>query len=270
MSPVSTSAEPVTTAASDTGVRRRASRSGLISLASVCAGVALWWLAAALNPATMPSPLDVAVRFGQLVADGTLPGDIAASLRRVLIGFVIGCGLAVPVGFLMGWYRTGRAIAEPWIQFFRTIPPLAIIPLAIVLMGIGEVPKIFVITLASFLVCVIATFQGVVTVDRTLINAGRVRGASDWVIFRRIAVPASVPFILVGMRQGLGASWATLVAAELIAAQQGLGYRMQQAQVYYDIATIFVGLVTIGVLGLLMDRCLLWADRRLTSWQERR
>jgi len=170
----------------------------------------------------------------------------------------------------MGWYAVARAVVEPWIQFFRTIPPLAIIPLAIVLMGIGEVPKIFVITLASFLVCVIATFQGIVNVDRTLINAGRVLGASDFVIFRRIAVPASVPFILVGMRQGLGASWATLVAAELIAAQEGVGFRMQQAQIYYDIPTIFAGLVVIGVLGLLMDRCLLWADRRLTSWQERR
>ncbi|MGW5188079.1 ABC transporter permease [Kribbella sp. NPDC004138] len=275
MTPVSTGAKPVATAAEsaeDVGepTPRQPSRSGLISIASVCAGVALWWLASVLNPTTLPGPLDVAVRFGELAGDGTLLTDVAASLRRVLIGFVIGCGLAVPVGFLMGWYRTARAVLEPWIQFFRTIPPLAIIPLAIVLMGIGEIPKIFVITLASFLVCVIATFQGVVTVDRTLINAGRVLGASDWVIFRRIAVPASVPFILVGMRQGLGASWATLVAAELIAAQQGLGYRMQQAQVYYDIATIFVGLVTIGVLGLLMDRCLLWADRRLTSWQERR
>jgi NitT/TauT family transport system permease protein len=83
-------------------------------------------------------------------------------------------------------------------------------------------------------------------------------------------VPASVPFILVGMRVGLGAAWATLVAAELIAAQQGLGYRMQQAQLYYDLPTIFVGLIVIGVLGLVMDRLLLLAEKKLTGWQERR
>lgn len=89
-------------------------------------------------------------------------------------------------------------------------------------------------------------------------------------IFRRIAVPASIPFIMVGLRQGLGASWATLVAAELIAAQQGLGYRMQQAEVYYDLPTIFAGLITIGTFGLVMDRLILWADKHLTNWQERR
>src|SRR5699024_6479319 len=118
-----------------------------------------------------------------------------------------------------------------WVQFFRTIPPLAIIPLAIVLMGVGEEPKIFVIFLAAFLACVISTFQGVVQVDRTLITAARVLGAKDGTIFVRIVVPASTPFILVGMRVGLGAAWATVVAAELIAAQEGLGYRMQQAQI---------------------------------------
>ena len=94
-------------------------------------------------------------------------------------------------------------------------------------------------------------------------------GAGDWTIFRRIAVPASLPFIMVGLRQGLGSAWATLVAAELIAAQEGVGYRMQNAQIYYQIPTIFVGLVTIGVFGLIMDRILLWFDNRLTSWQER-
>ena len=121
------------------------------------------------------------------------------------------------------------------------------------------------IALAAFLVSIIATFQGVINVDRTLINAGRVLGANDLVIFRRIAVPASLPFITVGLRQGLGSAWATLVASELIAAQQGLGYRMQNAQIYYQIDTIFVGLVCIGVLGLIMDRIVLWFDTKLRA-----
>ena len=103
-------------------------------------------------------------------------------------------------------------------------------------MGIDETPKIFVIFLASFLASVVATYQGVVSVDKTMINAARVLGARDLTIFLRVIVPASTPFILVGMRIGLGSAWATLVAAELIAAQTGLGYRMQQAQLYYDLA----------------------------------
>jgi NitT/TauT family transport system permease protein len=170
----------------------------------------------------------------------------------------------------MGWYTIGRGLFEPWIQFFRTIPPLALLPLVLVLLGIGEVPKVFVIFLAAFLACVISTYQGVVNVDRTLINAARVLGAKDGAIFLRVVVPASTPFILVGMRVGLGSAWATLVAAELLAAQAGLGYRMQQAQTYYDLATIFVSIVVIGILGLVMDRLLLLAETRLTGWQERR
>ncbi|MDN6179018.1 MAG: ABC transporter permease, partial [Micrococcaceae bacterium] len=201
---------------------------------------------------------------------GVLISDIAASLARVLSGFLLGVLLAIPVGFLMGWYPLFRSILEPYVQFFRTVPPLAIIPLAIVLMGIGETPKIFVIFLASFLTCVVSTFQEVVTVEKTLINAARVLGASSFVVFRRVVVPASSPFILVGMRVGLGASWATVVAAELIAAPSGLGFRMQQAQLYYDLPTIFVDLIAIGLLGLIMDRILLLLEARLTRWQERR
>lgn len=244
-------------------------RNNVLTGVSIVLGIALWWGLSA-SGFKLPSPPEVVKSAVRLLGDGTLEADIFASLRRVLTGFVLGTGLAIPIGFLMGWYATARALIEPWVQFFRTIPPLAIIPLAIVLLGIEETPKIFVIFLAAFLACVISTFQGVVNVDKTLINAARVLGAKDGRIFLRVVIPASTPFILVGMRVGLGSAWATLVAAELIAAQEGLGYRMQAAQLYYDLPTIFVGLITIGVLGLLMDRLLLLAERRLTGWQERR
>ncbi|MEW1839031.1 ABC transporter permease [Nonomuraea angiospora] len=249
---------------------RRPQRAVTLNLIAVAAGLAVWTLLGVLGVQALPTPLEVAAKAGELIADGTLLGDALASLRRVLLGFLLGTLLAVPIGFLMGWYATARGLLEPYIQFFRTIPPLAIIPLAIVLLGIGEVPKVFVIFLAAFLSSVVATFQGVVDVDRTLINAARVLGASDRTIFLKVVVPASTPFILVGMRVGLGSAWGTLVAAELIAAQEGLGFRMQQAQLYYDLSTIFVGLIAIGVLGLLMDRLLLLAERHLTDWQERR
>ncbi|MBB4931936.1 NitT/TauT family transport system permease protein [Lipingzhangella halophila] len=249
---------------------RHPRRSHLLNLASLVLGVAVWSAVSLLEVADLPGPLTVASRAGEMVVDGTLAGDLAASLRRVLIGFALGTALAVPIGFLMGWYPTARSLLEPYVQFLRMIPPLALIPLAIVLLGIGEVPKVFVIFLAAFLFSVVAALQGVVNVDRTIINAARVLGAPDRTIFLKVIIPASAPFILVGMRTGLGASWATLVAAELIAAQAGLGYRMQQAQLYYDLPTIFVGLITIGVLGMAMDRLLLLAEKRLTGWQERR
>lgn len=242
----------------------------LLALASAAMGLLAWVALSNSGIEDFPGPVAVARRAGQLIADGTLFADAGASLKRVLVGYVLGVVLAVPVGFLMGWYPVVRRLIEPWLQFFRMVPPLAVIPLAIVLMGIDETPKIFVIFLASFLSSVVSTYQGVVAVDVTLVNAARVLGARDPQIFLGVVIPASTPFILVGMRIGLGASWATVVAAELIAAQDGLGHRMQQAQVYLDLPTIFVQVIAIGAIGLAMDRLLLLTERRLTHWQERR
>jgi NitT/TauT family transport system permease protein len=248
---------------------RRRSAPLVLNAASILLGIGVWWALAALG-IKIPAPPEVAAKAVEMAADGTLLDDTAASLGRVLAGFALGTALAVVMGFLMGWYRPLRALAEPWVQFFRTIPPLALIPIMIVLLGIGEAPKVFLIFIASFLVSVISTYQGVVSVDRTLINAARVLGSRDTGIFLRVVVPASTPFILVGMRVGLGSAWATLVAAELVAAQAGLGYRMKAAQLYSDEATIFVGIIAIGILGLLMDRALLMAEKKLTGWQESR
>ena len=263
---------PPATARKSSPLRRKLSRRTLlaINITSVAAGLLAWYLVAAAGIVGLPGPDEVLVRGGELLADGTLAEDTAASLARVLSGFLVGSLLAIPVGFLMGWYQVGRAIIEPWVQFFRTIPPLALLPLVMVTMGIGEMPKIFVIFLAAFLSCVISTYQGVVSVDKTLINAARVLGANSMVIFGRVVIPASSPFILVGMRIGLGAGWATVVAAELIAAPNGLGMRMQQAQQFYDMPTILVNVIVIGILGLLMDRLLLMIEAHLTRWQERR
>ena len=116
----------------------------------------------------------------------------------------------------------------------------------------------------------VATYQGVISVDNTLINAARVLGAKDADDLPSVIIPASTPFILVGVRIGLGSAWATLVAAELIAAQSGLGFRMQQAQLYYDLPTIFVSLITIGILGLLHGpSSAVRPNAALTNWQER-
>lgn len=241
----------------------------VLNIAAVAAGLLIWELITARGLVGLPTPTQVASQAIVQVQNGQLLGDALASLGRVLAGFALGVAVAIPVGFLMGWYRVARGVIEPYVQFFRTIPPLAIIPLAIVTMGIEETPKIFVIFLAAFLSSVVATYQGVISVDRTLINAARVLGAGDFTIFRRVVIPASTPYIMVGVRIGLGSSWATVVAAELIAAQSGLGFRMQQAQLYYDLPTIFVSLIAIGVLGLVMDRIVMAADKFLTAWQER-
>jgi len=263
-----------TTAAATEMAHPKHARRGIpllvLNVIAVIAGVLIWWGISALPGSQIPSPAQVVRSADKLIRNGTLLPDIRASLIRVVVGFVLGTLAAVPVGFLMGWYRVARGLLEPYVQFFRMIPPLAITPVAILLMGIGETPKILVIFLGAFLACVVATYQGVISVDRTLINAARVLGAKDGTIFLRVVVPATSPFIFVGMRVGLGSSWATLVAAELIAAQSGLGFLMQRSQLYYDLPSIFVAIIVIGILGLFMDRLLMLAERKLTSWQERR
>jgi NitT/TauT family transport system permease protein len=247
----------------------------LVSLyvVSLLAGIGIWWFLAATvfrTQHTLPTPGQVVSAARQLAASGTLWSDVEPSLLRVVTGFVTGVAVAIPVGFLMGWYRVARGLLEPWIQFFRTIPPLALTPMIIVFFGIGETAKVVLIFLASFLATVIATYQGVRNVDGTLIKAARALGASDWVVFRRVVVPASLPFIFTGARIGLGSSWATLVAAELVAANSGLGYLMETSAQYFNTAAIVVAIICIGVLGFVMDRILLALEARLTHWQERR
>jgi NitT/TauT family transport system permease protein len=253
--------------------RIRPSRLAITYGISLVAGIAIWWvLAATVFQAqhTLPTPPQVVSSARQLAVSGELWSNIEASLLRVLTGFVIGVAVAIPVGFLTGWYWLARGLVEPWIQFFRTIPPLALTPMVIVFFGIGETAKVFLIFLAAFLSTVIATFQGVRSVDVTLIKAARVLGANDWVIFRRVVVPASLPFIFTGARIGLGSSWATLVAAELVSSSSGLGYLMEESEQYFDIGAIVVAIICIGVLGFIMDRILLILEARLTNWQEKR
>lgn len=242
---------------------------GWLYLTTLLLGIGLWaWGAALSGNALIPAPHAVLAAGWQLLRDGTLWDNTIASLGRVVTGFLLGVALAIPAGFLMGWYWLARGLVEPWVQFMRTVPPLALIPLVIVILGIGEDAKIFVIFLAAFLSCVLASYQGVRNVDNTLVNAARVLGAHDWIIFSRVVVPASMPFIFVGMRVALGSSWATLVASELIAAPSGLGRMMQVATQFLQTDRIMVGIFMIGMLGFAMDRMLLWAERRLTSWQE--
>ena len=261
--------EPIAAAAGlSPPVPRQPSMLWLYATTLAC-GLALWWVAAvASGNALVPSPVQVAVAGWELLLDGSLLANATASLGRVMAGFLLGVALAIPAGFLMGWYRLARGLVEPWVQFMRTVPPLALIPLVIVILGIGEDAKVFVIFLASFLACVLASYQGVRNVDNTLVNAARVLGADDFTIFWRVVVPASTPFIFVGMRVALGSAWATLVASELIAAPTGLGRMMQVATQFLQTDRIVVGIVMIGLLGFLMDRLLLWAERRLTAWQE--
>lgn len=214
-------------------------------------------------------PWVVFAKLVDKIADGTLLVHIGYSLFRVIAGFSLGFIASIPVAFLMGWYAPVRNVVEPWIQFVRNIPPLAYIPLVIVGAGVGEKAKVVVIFIACFLILVVTIYQGVLNVDVTLIKAARVLGANDKDIFLKVVIPASTPFIFTGARLALAAALTTLVAAELTGASKGLGVMIQKASGYYDMGTVLMGIIVIGVIGITFEKIVKLLERRLTGWQEK-
>jgi NitT/TauT family transport system permease protein len=247
----------------------KATRLTLMS-SSIVIGILLWFLITLMPTINtfLASPKQVyAAMLAESAAHGRFFKDISISLQRVLIGFGLAFVCSIPVAFLMGWYSKVRSIVEPWIQFFRTIPPIALIPLVILAMGLGEAPKYTIIFVAAFLVMVVTIYQGIKEVDKTLIKAAYTVGARDRDLFWDIMIPASFPFILVGARLGMAASLTTLIAAELTGTTFGLGARIQGAQQFMDTSIVLLGIITIGIIGFVLDKLLLLVEKKLTRWK---
>jgi len=234
--------------------------------------VALWYAIAysgLVNPALIPTPHAVAAKGWELLTTARLPIDILMSTQRVLIGVVLGIALAVPVGFVLGWYRDVRRFLDPLLNFFRALPPIALIPLVIVYFGIGEPAKVVILFYASFFAGVIVMYEGIAQISPIYVRVARTLGARDAEIFARVIVPLTVPHMLTALRVALGVAWATLVASELIAAQQGLGALIQNASSFFQLDIIYVGIICIGLIALAMDLVLRALTRRMVAWQER-
>lgn len=244
---------------------------GALILAPWCLLLLLWYGIRAsgwINPALVPAPHAVWGKFIEL-AQGRLPMDIWMSTQRVLIGVTLGIVLAVPVGFCLGWYKGLRSFIDPVINFFRALPPIALIPLVIVYFGIDEVAKTVILFYASFFAGVIVMYEGIAQISPIFVRVSRTLGATDFEIFLKVILPLTVPHILTAIRVALGVAWATLVASELIAAQQGLGALIQDASSFFQLDIIYVGIICIGLIALTMDLALRFASRRLVAWQDR-
>ena len=222
-----------------------------------------------VNPGLIPAPHAVAAKGWELLTRETLLRDIWASTRRVFIGVALGTACAVPAGFVLGWYRRARVFIDPVINFFRALPPIALIPLVIVYFGVDELAKTVILFYASFFAGVIVMYEGVAQISPLFVRVARTLGANDAEIFGKVILPLTVPHILTAVRVALGVAWATLVASELIAAQQGLGALIQNASAYFLLDVIYVGIICIGLIALLMDLALRHLSARLVAWQER-
>ena len=234
--------------------------------------ILVWYLIPTVHlvsPKLVPTPLQVVEKFWWLLLKENLWADILASSLRVIVGVALGSLVALPIGFLLGWYRGARRFADPLVNFFRALPPIALLPLVIVYFGIGEVAKIVVLFYASFFASVIVMYEGIVQISPIYLKVARSLGADDDEIFLRVIVPLAVPHILTALRVSLGVAWATLVAAELIAAHRGLGALIENAASFFELNTIYVGIICIGLIALLMDTLLRRLAARLVAWQER-
>jgi NitT/TauT family transport system permease protein len=241
----------------------------LLPVAGVALAIGLWWLGSTLDDRT-PSPAAVLDRIidGFSTSDG-LVLDTRLSVLRVLIGVAIGATAAIPVGFALAWFPIARGMFNPLVSFFRALPPLALIPLVISYLGIGESARLSVLTYAAFFSAVIVIYESVAAVDDVYIRAARALGASQLELFRRVVVPLTVPQIFVGVRVALGVCWATVVAAELVAAQRGLGAMMADANAFFRQDDVFAGIILIGLSALVMDRLVQLLMSRSVRWQER-
>lgn len=230
------------------------------TLAGYVAGFALlflvWHLAATMlvRSALFPPPLPVLARAAALIEDDILQEQVWASLRRILQGFAIGSAAGVPLGLAIGSFRPVRALLEPWTEFFRFIPAVAMITVAVIWFGIGEESKIFLIAYTTVFVVIIATAAGVGAVPRDKIRAAQCLGASRLQVFALVALPATVPHVLTGMRLAMANSFVTIVAAELVASNDGLGKMLWDARLFMQVEDIFVALVALGLLGFATDR----------------
>ena len=255
--------EPVTKRAparrrsSGIGVPIARSRFVMIAVA-VFIGLGLaWWAATGLGAVKaifLPSPGSVASQLAKLAGDGTLWIDLKASMYRISIGFLIASALAIPIGVLIGSFRSWEAAVEPLVDFIRYMPVVAFVPLSILWAGTGDTQKFLIIFIGTFFQQVLMIMDNVKRVPKDFIGLGRILGLPDRKILTRIVVPSALPGIWDTLRISLGWAWTWLVLAELVAATSGLGYRITVSQRYFQTNTIIGYILLLGMLGLITDQ----------------
>lgn len=253
------------------GSRRRRDLGATGSLATYGLGFlsifAVWYLASVyvVRSALFPPPWTVLRRAYELFATGVLSQHILASLGRIVAGFALGSVVGIPIGLAIGSFGVVRRLFEPWTEFFRCIPSVAMITLAVIWFGIGEESKIFLIAYGTIFMVIINTAAGVSAIAPNKVRAAQSLGATRAQIFLHVALPATVPYILTGMRLAMGNSFTTIVAAELIAANSGLGTILWNARLFMQVDEIFVALICLGLLGFLADRLFRWSIYRFAG-----
>lgn len=246
---------------------------GILSLAAV---FVVWHLASQLESMQrlLPSPLTVLDFLYRGMSEPigrkyTIFGHIFWSLSRVMVGFVASSVLGILLGLAMSWNWIGEAIIRPFYLMVRPIPAIAWIPLAILWFGIGEMSKYYIIFIGCLLIIMTNTADGVRSVDRRLLGAARMLGAKENQLFTKVVLPSAVPQIFAGLQVGLGVSWATMVAAEMVRSNEGVGWIIIVGQDSVNMTQIFAGIILIGIVGLILVSIMRAAEAWLCAWNVR-
>lgn len=238
----------------------------ILAVLWVCSSVYEW-----TDPRFLPGPASVWEKFIQVAGEGyrnvTLLEHLGASLFRIIAGFAFGCLVGIPLGLGMGLSNAFRGLFDPIVEFFRPIPPLAFIPLVILWFGIGEESKVLLLFLAALWIMAIAARSGVLSVKLSKVHAAYSLGASKVQVLRHVILPNALPEIFTGMRVSLGVCWGTLVAAELLGAQEGIGQMIWVAQKFFITEIVIIGIILIGIIGFGMDILMRMLEARLIPWR---
>ncbi|MGJ8720341.1 MAG: ABC transporter permease [Salinibacterium amurskyense] len=239
-------------------------RTQLIQSGAVFAALILWELAAlGTSKLILPAPSEIAVAGWETIVSGELLANIQISYFRVLVGWALGFALAVPLGILAGRSKLARVMLEPFTNFFRFIPPIAFITLFLIWLGLGESSKIALIAYATFFVMFLSTTAGVQRLPVERSRAAECMGASKSRVLSSIVLPGIVPDIVTAGRVAMGNAFMTVVAAELVAAESGVGFMIMSARLFARTDIVFVGIVALGLMGLVTDLVFRLIARRI-------
>lgn len=245
-----------------------------LSIATITGLIFVWWLITWLgwvDPLFIPSPQAIVEKFISVVTGGftgsSFAQHVAVSTARVFGAFVLACAIGIPLGLAMGISPTFRGIFDPPIEFYRPIPPLAYLPLMIIWFGIGETSKVLLIFLAVFAPVALGARAGVRSAAIEQIHAAYSFGATRWQVIIQVILPSAMPEILTAMRIGIGFGWTTLVAAEMVAATEGLGYMVLSASQFLQTSTVIMGIIVIAAIAYAFDMLMRFLERRLVPWK---
>jgi NitT/TauT family transport system permease protein len=216
----------------------------------------------------LPPFSEVAVAFGKLSQSGEMWNHVSASLNRSLTGFSIAIAIAIPLGLVIAWYRPVAEFLGPILELARNTAALALLPVFVLILGIGEESKVALVVYASTFPILLNTISGVRTVDPLLIKSAASLGLSPLRLFQKVVLPSAVPTIFTGIRMAAASSILVLIAAEMVGARAGLGYLITASQLSFQIPNMYAGIIAIALLGLTFNGVLVVIERRLSRWRQ--